>query len=501
MTAMVAVDLGAQSGRVALGKFDGERLSIEEVQRFPNIPVRTRNTLSWDVLRLYEEVLAGLTAASAKTAAVKAVGVDTWGVDFALLDRDGRLVSNPVHHRDERTVGAMEQLFAQVPARDVYEQTGIQLMPINTLVQLYAAARAGDRTLEIAETLLLIPDLFHFWLSGVATSEYTNATTTQCLDPRAQAWATELLERLGLPAKVLPALVRPATTLGPLLPEVAERTRLRRAVVVAPATHDTASAVAAVPFRHHGSAYISAGTWSLVGVELASPVINDASFAANLTNEGGMDNTVRLLKNVNGMWLIHECQRTWADEGNILDFDDLVHLARGAPAHVSLIDPDDPSLARPGSMPERIRQACIGAGQPEPDSPGAIVRCIVESLALKYRYSVDLLSGVTGTAPAEIHLVGGGARNDLLCQSTADATGLPVLAGPEEATVVGNLLGQAMALGELSSLEEGRAVVRTSFEPRLFEPTHQTKWGDAYGRFRQILRGTAASAEHAVASR
>ncbi len=500
MTTMAAVDLGAQSGRVALGMLDGERLSVTEVHRFPNIPVEARSTLYWDPLRLFNEVQVGLAQAGPGGRDVASVGIDSWGVDYALLDRDGRLVENPVHHRDRRTDGVMETLFAEVPAREIYERTGIQLMPINTLVQLYAAVTAGERSLEIAEKLLLIPDLFHFWLSGVATSEYTNATTTQFLDPRARAWATELLERLGLPAKVLPELVRPATPLGPLLPEVAERTRLRRAVVVVPATHDTASAVAAVPFRRRGSVYISAGTWSLVGMELDSPLITDESFAANLTNEGGLDGTVRLLKNVNGMWLVHECQRAWANEGNALDFEELVGLAQAAPQHVSFIDPDDPSLMHPGSMPERIRNACLNAGQPELTSPGAIVRCIVESLALKYRYTIELLSCVTGVTPSEIHVVGGGARNSLLCQSTADATGLPVLAGPEEATIVGNLLGQAIALGELSSLEDARAVVRASFEPRVFEPTRQAEWEDGYARVREILDGGTNSAKKAVAA-
>ena len=500
MTTMAAVDLGAQSGRVAVGVLDGERLTVTEVHRFPNIPVQARGTLYWDPLRLFDEIQVGLAQAGTSGAEVASVGIDSWGVDYAFIDRNGRLVENPVHHRDRRTDGVMEQLFAEVPAREIYERTGIQLMPINTLVQLYAAVAAGERALEIAETLLLIPDLFHFWLSGVATSEYTNATTTQCLDPRAQAWATELLERLGLPARVLPELVRSATALGPVLPEVAERTRLRRAVVVVPATHDTASAVAAVPFRQRGSVYISAGTWSLVGLELDAPLITDESFAANLTNEGGLDGTVRLLKNVNGMWLVHECQRAWAKEGDAFDFDELVALAGAAPAHVSLIDPDDPNLMHPGSMPDRIRTACGDAGEPEPTSPGAIVRCIVESLALKYRYTIELLSGVTGVAPSEIHVVGGGARNALLCQATADATGLPVLAGPEEATVVGNLLGQAMALGELSSLEEARAVVRASFEPRIFEPTRQAEWEESYARIRDTFGGGTTSGKRAVAA-
>jgi rhamnulokinase len=501
MTRMVAVDLGAQSGRVALGTLDGDRLLVSEVHRFANVPVQARGTLYWDPLRLFEEIQIGLAAVGTSSSEVASVGVDSWGVDYALLDSAERLIENPVHHRDRRTDGAMEALFAEVPAREIYELTGIQLMPINTLVQLYAAVAANESAIETAETLLLMPDLFHFWLSGVVTSEYTNATTTQFLDPRAQTWATELLERLGLPARVLPELVRPATPVGALLPEVAERTRLRHAVVVAPATHDTASAVAAVPFRQRGSAYISAGTWSLVGLELDSPLISDESFAANLTNEGGIDDTVRLLKNVNGMWLVHECQQAWAAEGAVFDFDELVRLAQAAPSQITLIDPDDTSLMQPGSMPERIRQVCVSAGQPEPDGPGAVVRCIVESLALKYRYTVELLARVTGVAPSEIHVVGGGARNELLCQSTAEATGLPVLAGPEEATVVGNLLGQAIALGELSSLEEARAVVRTSFEPRVFEPTRQAEWDAAYERFRGVIGRTADSAEQTVASR
>lgn len=501
MTTMAAVDLGAQSGRVAVGTLEGDRLSVTEVHRFPNVPVEASGTLYWDPLRLFDEIQIGLAAAAASSADVASVGVDSWGVDYGLLDERGRLIENPIHHRDRRTDGAMEALFAEVPAREIYERTGIQQMPINTLVQLYAAVRADEPSLEIAETLVLIPDLFHFWLSGVARCEYTNATTTQCLDPRAQAWATELLERLSLPASLLPELVRPTSSLGALLPEVAERTRLRRAVVVLPATHDTASAVTAVPFRHRGAAYISAGTWSLVGIELDSPLITDEAFVANLTNEGGIDGTVRLLKNVNGLWLVHECQRAWAAGGEALSFEELVLLAEAAPPLVSLMDPDEPLLMQPGSMPERIRQACAQVAQPEPTGPGAIVRCVIESLALKYRYTIELLSEVTGAGPPEVHIVGGGARNALLCQCAADATGLPVLAGPEEATVVGNVLGQAIGLGELSSLEDARAVVRASFEPRVFEPKAQPEWAAAYDRFRGILRGGTQTEEREVAAR
>ena len=498
---MAAVDLGAQSGRVALGVFDGDRLSVDEVHRFPNVPVRARGTLYWDVLRLYEDVLDGLTAAGSKGTSIDSVGVDTWGVDFGLLDRDGRLVQNPVHHRDGRTEGMLEALFAEVPAREVYERTGIQLMPINTLVQLYAAVCSDDRALEIAETLLLIPDLIHYWLSGVAACELTNATTTQCLDPRAQTWAVDLLERLGIPSGVFPEVVGPATPLGALLDEVAERTRLRGVVVVAPATHDTASAVAAVPFRHPSSVYVSAGTWSLVGVELTAPLIDDRTFASNLTNEGGIGGTVRLLRNVNGLWLMHECQSAWASEGTVIDVPELVQMAEHASPFRSFIDPNDPVFLPPGGMPDRIRDYCTRTDQPVPDEPGAVVRCILESLALKFRHSVELLTSVTGISPPELHIVGGGSRNRLLCQWTADATGLLVLAGPEEATLVGNLMAQAMALGEISSLDEARDVVRSSFEPRLYEPSRQPEWEQAYARFEEIVGTADSSADTQVAAR
>ena len=494
MATMAAVDLGAQSGRVVRGRFDGERLTIAEVHRFPNIAVRARETLYWDALRLYDEILLGLSAAGAEASDIDSVGIDTWGVDFALLDRTGRLVQNPVHHRDSRTKGAMEGAFARIPARELYERTGIQLMPINTVFQLYAMAAAADPALEIAETLLLMPDLFHFWLSGIAACELTNASTSQCLDPRAQAWALDVLERLGIPPRVFPDVIRPATVLGTLLDEVAERTRLRRAVVVAPATHDTASAVAAVPFRRPDAAYISSGTWSLVGVELREPLIDDRTFAANLTNEGGVGGTFRLLRNVNGLWLLHECRRAWAADGHAWKFDELVAMAEQAPPLRSLIDPNDPAFLAPADMPERIREVCAATSQEVPQEAGAVVRCVLESLALKYRQTVELLAAATGSAPPEIHVVGGGARNELLCRWTANSTGLPVLAGPDEATAIGNLLVQAIALGELASLEEGREVVRASFWPVLYEPRDPGPWGEAYSRFESLFGTQAAEA-------
>jgi rhamnulokinase len=485
MATMAAVDLGAQSGRIVLGRFDGERISIEEVRRFENVPVLAAGTLHWDALRLYEDVLAGL-AAAAVSQQVDAIGVDSWGVDFGLLDRAGRLIGNPVHHRDRRTEGVMERVFARVPARQLYERTGIQLMPINTLFQLFAMAEAGDRALEVAHSLLFMPDLFHFWLSGVSSCELTNATTSQCYDPRAQAWATDILAQLGLPTEVFRETVAPASVLGPLRPEVAERTRLSGAVVVTPASHDTASAVAATPLQSAGSVYISAGSWSLVGMELREPLITDATFAANLTNEGGIDGTVRLLRNVDGLWLLHECRQAWRAQGHDWDFPELVRMAEDSPPLRSFVDPNDPRFLAPGDVPDRIRSFCAESSQAVPEDAGAVVRCVLESLALKHGQTIRSLAEATGAAPPEVHVVGGGARNALLCQWTADAAGLRVLAGPAEATAIGNLAAQAIALGELSSLADARAVIRASFEPTVYEPADSSAWLEAAERFERL---------------
>lgn len=483
MATLAAVDLGAQSGRVAVGRFDGERLGVTEVHRFPNVPVRVRDTLYWDILRVYRDVLDGLRAAAREAGHVDSVAVDSWGVDFGLIDSKGRLVQNPVHYRDGRRARAMDGVLTQVPARELYDRTGIQLMPINTVFELGAMAAEADPALDAAETMLLIPDLVHYWFCGAATSEFTNATTTQCFDPHTGGWAADLLERIDVPTRLLPEVVQPGTRLAPLGAAVAEETRLADAEVVAVATHDTGSAVAAVPFRQPGSVFISAGTWSLVGLEVQAPVITDAAFAANLTNEGGVGGTFRLLRNVTGLWLIHECRRAWAEEGREHSFDQLVALAKDAPALQSFIDPNDAAFDDPGDMPARVRAFCAHTGQPEPVDPGAVVRCILESLALKHAQTIDVLASVAGASPREIHVVGGGARNELLCRWTADAAGLPVLAGPEEATLLGNMLVQAMALGEISSLAEGRELIRASVAPTAYEPQETSKWQEAKERF------------------
>ena len=489
MATMAAVDLGAQSGRVAVGRLDGGTLEVSEAHRFPNEPLQDGATLRWDLHRLREDVLTGLGKAASDGGPLDSVAVDSWAVDFGLLDADGRLLESPVHYRDPRRAAAVPEVYERVPPRELYDRTGIQLLPINTVFELAAMAAAGDPALAAADRLLLIPDLFHHWLCGARTTELTNATTTQCYDPAAGGWAADLLERLEIPARILPEIVPPGTPLGPARQEL----ELGGATVIAVATHDTGSAVAAVPFGRGGSVFLSVGTWSLVGVEVDRPLITDETFAANLTNEGGVAGTFRLLRNVAGLWLLDECRRCWAEEGRSYGFDELVELARSAPPLRSFVDPNAEVFLERGDMPGRIAGFCRRTGQPEPAGVGETVRCVLESLALKHAETVELLGRVTGSEPGELHLVGGGARNGLLCAWTAEAAGLPVLAGPEEATLLGNLAVQAIALGELASVEEARAAVRASFELETYEPSGATEWREARERF--ALVGDAAGLE------
>ena len=491
MTILAAVDLGAQSGRVAVGRLDAGRLTVDEVHRFPNVPVRVGGTLYWDVLRLYADVLDGLRA-TRRVGPIASVAVDSWAVDFGLVDRNGALLRNPVHYRDARRTAAVDAVFERVPARELYERTGIQMLPINTIFELAALAAAGDPALAAARRLLLIPDLFHHWLCGSEVSERTNATTTQCLDVRTGTWLDDVLERLDVPTGLLPDVVPPATVLGTLARDVADETGIGEARVVATATHDTASAVAAVPLQGERCAYISVGTWSLVGVEADEPVLSDAAFRANLTNEGGVGGTVRVLRNVTGLWLLHECSRVWSLAGRPHSIDDLLELARAAPQLRSFVDPNDPVFAEPGDIPARIADYCARTGQPRPEGDGAVVRCILESLALKHAESIELLASVTGRDIDEIHVVGGGANNHLLCRWTADACGRAVHVGPAEATLVGNLLVQALALGEIASLAEAREIVRSSFGARVHEPTDVAGWREARERFTALTRSPDA---------
>ncbi len=480
----LAFDLGAESGRGILGSFDGARLRLEVLHRFSNGAVPTLDALHWDVLHLHNEMLQSLRLCAAKHGALDGVGVDTWGVDFALLGRDGALLGNPRHYRDPHTEGVMEEAFARVPRDEIFRRTGIQFMRFNTLFQLLAMRRDRSPLLDAAETLLFMPDLFHYWLTGIKVNEYTDASTSQMLDPHARTYAHELIQSLGLPAKILGTLVQPGTVLGPLRPSVLRDTGINAAPAIAPASHDTASSVVAVPASARSWAYISSGTWSLMGVELPQPLVGEAAREANFTNEGGVAGTTRFLKNIMGLWLVQECRRAWERAGTSHGYDELMRLAETATPFASLVNPNDPSFILPANMPAALADYCRRTGQPAPDGVGGTVRCALESLALCYRWVLERLEALSGQRVEVIHIVGGGCQNALLNQFTADACHRPVVAGPVEATAIGNVLVQALGVGVLGSLAEAREVVRRSFEVRTFEPRQADAWQEPYARFR-----------------
>lgn len=486
----LAVDLGAESGRVFSCGFDGERVSPQEVHRFPNVPVRLPDGLYWDILHIFSEIKAGLAKLARDGEGIESLGVNSWGVDFALLDRGGALLSNPRHYRDKRTEGMVERALERVPKEGIYRTTGIQFLRLNTLCQLLAME--GSPLLEAADTLLLIPDLINYWLTSEKSCEYTNATTTQLYDPRAGEWARELMEKLSIPARLFTRIVAPATRFGSLLPQVAEETRIGEVPVVAVASHDTASAVAAIPAENEDFAYISSGTWSLVGVETPEPVMTGEAMEANFTNEGGFGGRTRFLKNVTGLWLLQECRGEWARKGRDYSYEELARLAEAAPAAGPLIDPDHPMFLDPGDMASRIRHFCEAAGQKVPDNPGEISRCIFESLALKYALVLEQAQKITGKTIEAVHVIGGGSQNELLCRLTADATGLPVLSGPVEATVLGNAMVQACAGGYVESLQEIRRVIRHSVEIKTCEPRDDGRWAELRERFREVVEASPA---------
>jgi len=497
----LAFDLGASSGRAVLGIFDGERLRLEEVHRFPNGPVRLLDSLHWDVLRLFEEIKCGL-AKCVKTcgADITSLGLDTWGVDFALLDARDELLGNPYHYRDGRTNGMMEEAFRRVPREEIFEYTGIQFLQLNSLYQLLAMAVQKSPLLDTAQTFLNMPDLFNFWLTGRKVSEFTIATTSQCYDPRVGDWAWSMLEKMGLPTRIFGEIVDPGTQLGPLHPAVAEETGAGPVPVIAIAGHDTGSAVAALPKLRGDHAFISSGTWSILGVELDEPLITPKTLAYNFTNEGGVQSTFRLMKNVMGLWLVQECRREWTQAGPVhrrcyrageeLSWDELTGLAAEAEPFGGLVMPDDHRFLSPGGMPQKIQSYCAETGQAVPQSKGSIVRCVLESLALTYRRLLEQLEDMMDRPYPSIHIIGGGSKNRLLNQLTADAAGKVVIAGPAEATSIGNILMQALAMGYIASLDEGRDLVRRSFEVTTYEPGERTRWDKAYSRHLELIRET-----------
>ncbi len=460
------------------------------------------DTIYWDLPRLFDEVKVALRKASSGGGELDAAGVDTWGVDFGLIGRGETLLGNPVHYRDARTDGMLEEAFRRVPRERIYEVTGLQFLPFNTLYQLLALSRSNSPLFEVAETMLMMPDLFGWLLTGRRAGERTDASTTQLLDPRSGTWSDELCRDLGLPRAILPDLIEPGTALGPLRRSVAEELGLSRPLtVIAPATHDTASAVAAVPVRSASPSssassspssppdwcYLSSGTWSLLGVEVPHPVITAETMRYNLTNEGGVAGTTRLLKNIMGLWLVQESRRTWARTGREWTYEDLIARAQVAPPFKTLVDPDDTSFLATGDMPARLAAYCNRTNQAPPVDEGALVRCCLESLALKYRWTIERIEAILGTTIRTIHVVGGGSKNTLLCQFTADACGRPVHAGPVEATAIGNILMQAIGCGRLGSIADMREVVARSFLVTVYEPRDTAAWNDAAGRFASLV--------------
>jgi len=485
--AYLAIDIGASSGRHVVGRFDGKRIALEEVYRFENGPVPVAQSLYWDLLGQWSHILQGMKAAAALGMPIASVGVDTWGVDFGLLGPGDELLGNPRHYRDARTNGILEEAFQVVPREEIFRQTGLQFMQFNTLYQLWAMRRAGSALLDTAETLLMMPDLFHWLLSGVKCNEFTEASTSQFHNPTTNDWARDLLVRFGLPTNILGRVQPPGTNLGPVRPGLG-----LAADVVLPGSHDTASAVMAVPAASQPGGrpdwcYISLGTWALMGIESPRPVVTDEVLRLNFTNEGGVGGTTRLLKNICGLWLVQECRRIWNQDGRDWGWDDLNRRAAAARPLVSFIDPDAPDFLAPANMPEAIRDFCRRTGQAVPEDEGGVVRSAIESLALKFRRVLAMCEKLSGGRIETIHMVGGGTQNRQLCQATADACDRLVLAGPIEATATGNIMMQAVSAGDVGSIAQAREVIRQSFQVETYEPRHSPAWDDAYARFAAII--------------
>lgn len=479
----LAIDLGAESGRAVLGRWSGGRLSLKEVHRFPNAILPVDGRLHWDVYGLLSEIKTSLRRCSAEGASdLESLAVDTWGVDFGLLASDGTLLGLPMSYRDLRSHGAMDEFINRFGRERIYQATGVQFLPFNSLFQLFSLVRDRSPLLTAAERLLFMPDLFNYFLTGRQATEYTIASTSQLLDPRTRLWREDLFGAIGLSPGLALKPVAPGTDLGPLLKSVAAEVGLLSARVIATASHDTAAAVAAMPAEDARVAYISSGTWSCLGVELTEPAVTGAALAHNFANEGGVEGTIRFLKNVMGLWLVQGCRKRWSGR-RAYDYPELAALAEAEPPFQAVIDPDAADFMNPPDMPEAINAYLGRTGQKPLESPGGFIRAVLESLALKYRFVIDEIGKVTGRAVERIHIIGGGSRNALLNRFTADATGLPVVAGPDEAASAGNILVQLKAAGEVGSLEEMRAVVRASFPLQTCRPAPVPGWKDAYRRF------------------
>jgi len=485
----LALDFGAESGRAILGTLANDQLKLEEVHRFENRQVHRGRHFHWDVPHLFSELKRGLhKAASGGHQNLAGIGVDTWGVDFGLLDERDQLIEDPVVYRDSRTTGMVERAFQLLPAAELYGHTGNQIMQINTAFQLLSLVESRNPILERAKTLLFIPDLFNFLMTGKKLCEYTIASTSQMLNAQTRQWAEIVFDKLGLPRAIMLDVVLPGKIVGKLLPEVGKETGLSGVEVIASGGHDTACAVGAVPVKSEKWAYISSGTWSLVGVELPAPVLDARAFKSNFTNEGGINGNIRFLRNAMGLWLLQRCQKDWAAAGHKHDYGELVEMAKHSVPFQCWLDPDDPTFLNPPNMPDAIVDFCQRTNQSPPQNKAQFVRAVLEGLALKYRHIIEMINTVCPNPVEVVHIVGGGTKNELLNQLTADATGLTVIAGPVEATAAGNIISQAIATGEIANFAEGREWVARSFPMKTYLPVDTEKWANLYERIRSHLR-------------
>jgi rhamnulokinase len=484
----LAIDLGAESGRMVIGTVSSSGVKLTEVHRFPNRQIYFQEHLHWNILDLWEEIKQGLIKAYKQSENdLISVGVDTWGVDFGLVSRDGQILGYPYAYRDARTKGMMESAFRLIPKQKIYEQTGIQFLPFNSIYQLLYMVQSRDELLKICDRLLFMPDIFNFLLTGEKYSEYTIATTSQLLNAHAKNWDPVIFSGLDLPIDIMAPILQPGQKIGKIFPGLEQETGLTGIQVVSVGSHDTASAVAAVPTHSPNWAYLSSGTWSLLGVEVEKPVISDLSLKYGFTNEGGIGGRIRLLRNIMGLWLLQKCRTQWEEEGDDCSYDDLVNRAEAAKPFKYIIDPDHPSFLNPPDMPAAIRTYCHYTGQPEPHSKPEIVRCIFESLALKYRYILELIQSLTEKKVTVLHIVGGGSQNRMLSQFTANAAQVTVKAGPTEATALGNVIVQGMASGFPSDLEEGRRLISSSFPAETYQPEKDESWNEVYLKYKKLF--------------
>ncbi len=486
MKRVLAFDLGASSGRGILAALEDGKITLKEIHRFPNNGVKVRSTLYWDVLYLFDQIKQGITNAKLE-GGFDCIGIDTWGVDFGLLDAEGNLIGNPVTYRDSRTDNIPEELFETICAEDVYKRTGIQIMNFNTLFQLYYMCKYKKGEIDRAESLLFMPELLGYFLTGIKKNEYTIASTSQMINPNTRNWDYELLEKVGIKKELLGEIVMPGEKLGKLTEEICEELGLEPVDVVAVGCHDTASAVVAVPTEVDDFVYISCGTWSLFGTELNSPVVTDEAYKSSYTNEGGYGGKIRFLTNIMGLWLIQESRRTWNRQGNDFSFNDLEKAALACEPFKCFIDPDYPEFGKPGDIPARIQKYCEKTGQYVPQTVGEIVRCIYESLALKYYHSFLNLKKISGKDFESINIVGGGTKDPLLCQMAANACNVTVYAGPIEATALGNIAVQLIAIGEIKDLKEARKIIKNSFDTKQYEPKDVDAWQKAYEQFKTLF--------------